>query len=79
MFEIGSTSNLAAKQNITPKAIPEQNDDGSQQTEVEHDASYISSSEDTSDPNLQVTLAEFTEVVSKRHGKGKWGKRPSLN
>ncbi|CAF1732745.1 BnaC09g52020D [Brassica napus] len=59
VFEIGSTSNLAAKQNITPKAIPEQNDDGSQQTEVEHDASYISSSEDTSDPNLQNILKKM--------------------
>ncbi|RID50153.1 hypothetical protein BRARA_H00900 [Brassica rapa] len=62
-LEKGSTSNTEVQITRPKKASHEQSDGSSHFTEVEHDSSDISSSEDTSDPELQRTLAEFTEVV----------------
>ncbi|CAN7132273.1 unnamed protein product, partial [Brassica rapa subsp. narinosa] len=61
-LEKGSTSNTEVQITRPKKASHEQSDGSSHFTEVEHDSSDISSSEDTSDPELQRTLAEFTEV-----------------
>ncbi|CAN6983521.1 unnamed protein product, partial [Brassica oleracea var. botrytis] len=61
-LEKRSTSNTEIQITSPKKASHEQSDVSSHFAEVEHDSSDISSSEDTSDPELQRTLAEFTEV-----------------
>ncbi|CAN7031429.1 unnamed protein product, partial [Brassica rapa subsp. trilocularis] len=55
-LEKGSTSNTEVQITRPKKASHEQSDGSSHFTEVEHDSSDISSSEDTSDPELQRTL-----------------------